>query len=69
MGGRPSRLISDGGVEFIVAAAWTRPEKLGLPFTHWSLRKLAGYLVLAQKLQGVVRIIPWSFVVCRMDAD
>ena len=26
-------------------------------------------LVLAQKLQGVVRIIPSSFVVCRMDAD
>jgi hypothetical protein len=24
---------------------------------------------LAQKLQGDVRIIPWSFVVCRMDAD
>lgn len=24
---------------------------------------------LAQKLQGNVRIIPWSFVVCRMDAD
>ena len=29
------------------------------------LRRLA----LAQKLKGVVRIIPWSFVVCRMDAD
>ena len=22
----------------------TRPGKLGQPFTHWSLRKLAGYL-------------------------
>ena len=42
-GGRP-RLISDEDVAFIVAAAATRPEKLGLPFTHWSLRKLAGYL-------------------------
>jgi len=21
-----------------------RPKKLGLPFTHWSLRKLAGYV-------------------------
>ncbi len=31
-------------MEFIVAAASTRPEKLGLPFTHWSLRKLAAYL-------------------------
>ena len=28
----------------IVTAARTRPEKLGQPFTHWSLRKLAGYL-------------------------
>ena len=28
----------------IVAAARTRPEKLGLPFTHWSLRKLASHL-------------------------
>jgi transposase len=42
-GGRP-RLISDEDIEFIVAAASTRPEKLGLPFTHWSLRKLAAYL-------------------------
>ena len=42
-GGRP-RLISDGDIGVIVAAARTRPEKLGLPFTHWSLRKLAGYL-------------------------
>ena len=31
-------------VKFIVMAATTRPEKLGLPFTHWSLRKLAAYL-------------------------
>ena len=42
-GGRP-RLISDGDIEVIVTAARTRPEKLGLPFTHWSLRKLADYL-------------------------
>jgi hypothetical protein len=42
-GGRP-RLISDEGIEAIVAAAGTRPEKLGLPFTRWSLRKLAAYL-------------------------
>ena len=46
-GGRP-RLISDEDVEFIVAAATTRPEKLGLPFTHWSLRKLAGYLAVSR---------------------
>jgi transposase len=42
-GGRP-RLISDDDIEVIVAAATTRPEKLGLPFTHWSVRKLAAYL-------------------------
>ena len=42
-GGRP-RLIGDEDIEVIVAAARTRPEKLGQPFTHWSLRKLAGYL-------------------------
>jgi len=43
VGGRP-RLISDDDGAVIVAAARTRPEKLGLPFTHWSLRKLAAYL-------------------------
>jgi transposase len=42
-GGRP-RLISDDDVEVIVAAATIWPERLGLPFTRWSLRKLAGYL-------------------------
>jgi transposase len=42
-GGRP-RLISDRDIDVIVAAATTRPEKLGQPFTHWSLRKLATYL-------------------------
>jgi transposase len=42
-GGRP-RLIGDEDVEVIVTAARTRPEKLGRPFTRWSLRKLADYL-------------------------
>jgi transposase len=42
-GGRP-RLISDDDIAVIVTAATARPEKLGLPFTHWSLRKLAAYL-------------------------
>ena len=42
-GGRP-RLISDEDITVVVTAATTRPEKLGLPFTHWSLRKLAVYL-------------------------
>jgi transposase len=38
------RLISDEDVDFIVAAATTRPQKLGQPFTHWGLRKLVSYL-------------------------
>ena len=42
-GGRP-RLISSDDEEFIVTAATTRPVKLGRPFTHWSIRKLADYL-------------------------
>jgi transposase len=42
-GGRP-RLISSNDEDFIIAVATTRPEKLGQPFTHWSLRKLADYL-------------------------
>ena len=29
---------------FIVETAGTRPEKLGMPFTHWSIRKLRDYL-------------------------
>ena len=45
-GGRPRR-ISDGDVDVIFVAARTRPEKLGLPFTHWSLRKLVAYLAAA----------------------
>jgi transposase len=50
-GGRPRR-ISDGDIEVIVVAATTRPEKLGLPFTHWSLRKLTGYLASAPPADG-----------------
>ena len=42
-GGRP-RLISDEDIGVILTAARTRPEKLGQPFTRWSLRKLAAYL-------------------------
>jgi transposase len=42
-GGRPRR-ISPEDEAFIVLTATTRPEKLGRPFTHWSTRKLAGYL-------------------------
>ena len=42
-GGRP-RLIGTGDEAHVAATALTRSEKLGRPFTHWSLRKLAGYL-------------------------
>jgi len=42
-GGRP-RLITIKDVEFIVETATTRPEKLGEPFTRWSIRKLVKYL-------------------------
>jgi transposase len=42
-GGRPRR-ISDSDEAFIVETANARPEKLGRPFTHWSIRKLAQYL-------------------------
>ena len=42
-GGRP-RLITTDDEAFIVETATTRPEKLGQPFTRWSIRKLANYL-------------------------
>ena len=42
-GGAPRR-ISDEDVAFIVTTATTRPKKLALPFTHFSIRKLAAYL-------------------------
>lgn len=42
-GGRPRRITPDDEA-FIVATATTRPEKLGVPFTRWSIRKLVQYL-------------------------
>ncbi len=42
-GGRP-RQITTSDRSFIVETAKTRPAKLGRPFTHWSIRKLADYL-------------------------
>jgi transposase len=42
-GGRPRR-ITDADITVIVETATTRPRKHGLPFTHWSIRKLTGYL-------------------------
>ena len=42
-GGRPRRISADDEA-YIVATATARPTKLGRPFTHWSVRKLADYL-------------------------
>lgn len=42
-GGRP-RQITTSDRELIVETAKTRPAKLGRPFTHWSIRKLAEHL-------------------------
>ena len=42
-GGRPRRITTDDEA-LIVETAMARPEALGLPFTRWSLRKLAAYL-------------------------
>ena len=42
-GGRPRRITTEDE-EFIVQTAKTRPEKLGRPFTRWSVRKLVDYL-------------------------
>jgi hypothetical protein len=39
----------------IVTAATTGPEKLGLPFTHWSVRKLAAYLTTGPQLVAIGR--------------
>ena len=40
----PQRRISPADEAYIVQLATTRPKKVGRPFTHWSLRKLADYL-------------------------
>jgi len=42
-GGRP-RQITTTDRALIVTTAKTRPARLGQPFTHWSIRKLADYL-------------------------
>ncbi len=42
-GGRPRRITTEDEA-FIVETAKARPEKVGRPFTHWSIRKLREYL-------------------------
>jgi transposase len=52
-GGRP-RLLTPDDEDFVVQTATTRPNKLGQPFTRWSIRKLAAYL---RRVHGrVIRI-------------
>ena len=41
--GRPAG-SADDDVAFIAGHGRTRPKKLGLPFTRWSIRKLTAYL-------------------------
>src|SRR3954467_390871 len=52
-GGRPRRISAEDEA-FLVETATTRPGKLRQPFTHWSLRKLVGYL--ADNPRRIVRI-------------
>ncbi|MGX1512419.1 hypothetical protein RKD44_003707 [Streptomyces collinus] len=40
---RPRRLTPDDE-DFVVQTATTRPNELGQPFAHWSIRELAAYL-------------------------
>jgi transposase len=42
-GGRPRRITTTQR-ELIVETAKTRPATLGMPFSHWSVRKLAAFL-------------------------
>ena len=42
-GGRPRLLVIEEE-DYLARTALTRPEKLGRPFTQWSLRKLVAYL-------------------------
>lgn len=48
-GGRPRR-IGPQAAELVVRTAKTPPQRLGLPFTTWSLTKLVEYLATARAL-------------------
>ncbi len=52
-GGRPRRISAEDEA-FLIETATTRPGQWGQPFTHWSLRKLVGYL--ADNPRRMVRI-------------
>jgi transposase len=52
-GGRPRRITTTDRA-LIVKTARTRPNKLGRPFTHWSVRKLVNYLAAKRGRKVVV---------------
>ncbi len=52
-GGRPRRITTEDE-RFIVETAKTRPEKLGRPFTHWSIKKLRVYLAADRQRKVVI---------------
>ena len=52
--GRPSKYAPEE-VSVMLEVAGTRPHDLGLPFTVWSLRKLAAHLVPLRGGQGTAR--------------
>jgi hypothetical protein len=39
-----ARLLGGAEEDFVAATASTRPGTVGMPISHWSVRKLAGYL-------------------------
>ena len=54
VGERPSRLLSDDDVAFIVTRATTLPGSLGCPLTRWRIRKLVAYLARCRQRRVVL---------------
>jgi transposase len=52
-GGRPRQIMTTDR-RLIVTTATTRPRRLGRPFTHWSIRKLADYLAIKRGRKVVI---------------
>lgn len=63
--GRPSTILPEQEA-LIVETALSRPKDLGLPFTVWSLRKLAQYLV-KKKVVKTIAIASLSAMLARHD--
>jgi transposase len=51
--GRP-RLITDEDIALIIQTAQTRRGRLGRPFTHWRVRKLADHLARHSRERRIV---------------